>query len=150
MNIRYLFFLIALLLGSYSCSQTNKATSGTNIDEINYDELSLDRGKTIVETVCITCHHPQKSQSDRLGPPLELVKRNYLSISDGERDFILKITDFILRPSKEKASLHEDVDEFGLMDPLGYSKTDVQSVAMYIYRTELERPDWVDSEEDDQ
>lgn len=145
MNTKYLFFLITLLLGGYSCSQTNKATSGTSADEINYDDLSMDRGKTIVQSVCITCHDPNSSKTDRFGPPLELVKRNYMSISDSERDFILKVTDFILRPSEEKAKLHDDVAYFGLMDPLGYSRTDVQSVALYIYRTELERPGWVDS-----
>ncbi|MEQ9307918.1 MAG: hypothetical protein RLN90_00580 [Balneolaceae bacterium] len=147
MNAKYLICFIALFMLSYSCSQTNKTTSDTTSDAINYDDLSLRKGRTIVESVCITCHDPTSSKSDRIAPPLELVKRNYLTVADNERDFIIKTTNFILTPSEEKAALHEDVDEFGLMDPLGYSKSDIQSVAMYIYRTELKRPDWVDSEE---
>lgn len=144
MNAKYLFCFIALLMLSYNCSQTNKTTSSVNPSEINYEDLSLEKGKAIAESVCITCHDPIKPKMDRIAPPLELVKRNYVSITESEREFILLVTDFILSPTDEKAKLHEDVDIFGLMDPLGYSRTDVQSVAMYLYRTELEYPDWVE------
>lgn len=148
MKTTYLVFFAGLFLWAYSCSQTNKTTSSPDSLKINYSELSLEKGKTIVQSVCITCHDPKNSKTDRIAPPLELVKRNYLSVANNERDFIRMVSDFILVPSQEEARLHEEVDEFGLMDPLGYSKTDIQSVAMYLYRTELERPDWVGPKDD--
>lgn len=147
MNTKYLFCLIAaLLIGSYSCSQTNKTTSNPPSGEIDFDALNMQTGKTIVESVCINCHDPEASVQDRIAPPLEIVKRNYLSVTETEREFITKITSFIMYPSVEEARLHSDIDEFGLMDPLGLSKEEVQSVAMYIYRTELDHPDWIRSE----
>ncbi len=146
MNAKYLFCFIALFVWGFSCSQTKETSYNPISDEINYDDLSLKSGKTIVQTVCITCHDPKKSKTDRIAPPLELVKRNYLTQSSNEDEFIQMITAFILTPTEEAAKLHNEVDEFGLMDPLGYSKKEIQSVAMYLYRTELERPNWVDSE----
>jgi len=146
MNAKYLFCFIALFVWGFSCSQTKETTLKTNSGEINYDELSFNSGKNIVQTVCITCHDPKNSTTDRIAPPLELVKRSYLMQSSNEEEFIRMISTFILTPSEEAAKLHSDVDEFGLMDPLGYSEKDIQGVAMYLYRTELERPDWVDSE----
>ncbi len=148
MNTKYLVFYIALFLGVYSCSQTNKASSNSGSDEINYADLNLNTGRAIVQSVCITCHDPKNSRTDRIAPPLEMVKRNYLSISNSESEFINRVTSFVLYPTKEEAKLHKDVDQFGLMDPLGYSKQDVLSVALYLYRTELERPEWLDSEEE--
>ncbi|MBO6522959.1 MAG: hypothetical protein JJ971_03970 [Balneolaceae bacterium] len=134
--------IAVLLIGSYSCSQTKKTTS----EDINFEALNMHDGKMIVESVCVTCHDPDASVQDRIAPPLEIIKRNYLSISETESEFIIRMTNFVVHPSPEEAMLHADVDEFGLMDPLGYSEQDIQSVAMYIYRTELEHPDWMNSE----
>ena len=146
MNAKYLIFLVALFLLGYSCSQTKNTASNVSSDGINYAELNITKGKAIVQTVCITCHDPKNAKNDRIAPPLEIVKQNYLSQSENEKAFIKMVSDFILNPSEESAKLHSEVDEFGLMDPLGYSKNDIQSVALYLYRTELERPDWVESE----
>tara|TARA_R110000868_G_scaffold306734_2_gene568072 strand:+ start:11613 stop:12065 length:453 start_codon:yes stop_codon:yes gene_type:complete len=148
MNTKYLFCFIALFLLGYSCSQTNKTASNANSSEINYGDLNLNKGKNIVQTVCITCHDPKASVSDRIAPPLEIVKRNYLATFEKERDFISSITNFIMHPTEEQARLHADIEENGLMDPLGYSEQEIQSVAMFIYRTNLERPDWLSSEDD--
>jgi len=146
MNTKYLFCFIALFVWGFSCSQTKETTFNSTTGDINYDELSFNSGKNIVQTVCITCHDPKNSKTDRIAPPLELVKRNYLMQTSNEDEFIRMISAFILTPTEEAAKLHNDVDEFGLMDPLGYSEKDLQSVALYLYRTELERPDWVESE----
>lgn len=144
---KYIPLIIAMLLiGGYSCTQTNQTTSRSDPAEINFDELSMATGKEIVESVCISCHDPKNSVQDRIAPPLEIVKRNYLTISENERAFIANVTNFVMYPTVEQAKLHSDVEEFGVMDPLGFSKQEIQSVAMFIYRTELERPDWMGPE----
>lgn len=149
MTTRFLICLIAaMLIGSYSCSQTRKTSSAPSPDDIDLSALDMQTGKAIVQSVCITCHDPTASVSDRIAPPLEIVKRNYLATSEKERDFIFSISNFIMHPTEEQARLHADIEENGLMDPLGYSEQEIQSVALFIYRTNLERPDWLNSEED--
>ena len=142
--MRYIIGLLAAVcIWFTSCSRTNEVTSNPSAMKIDFAALDMKTGETIVQTVCISCHDPKASVSDRIAPPLEIIKRNYLAVSENEREFIGKLTAFVLHPTEEQAELHSDIDEYGLMDPLGYSKEEIQSVAMFIYRTELERPDWM-------
>ncbi len=138
--------LSILLLWNYGCRQTDKTTSDYKNAAINYEQLDLKRGENIVQTVCNSCHDPSAEKTNRIAPPLELAKRNYLAVTNTEEEFVKKMVRFIMNPTEEEAELHQDVEEYGLMDPLGYSLTDIQSVAVYIYRTELEWPEWMDEE----
>ena len=148
MNTQLVLCLAMLLLWNYGCRQTDKIASNYNNAVINYEQLDLKKAETIVQAVCHNCHDPSAGKTNRIAPPLELAKRNYLAVTNNEEEFVHKMVRFIMHPAEEQAELHQDVEEYGLMDPLGYSLTDIQSVAVYIYRTELERPDWVDDEGD--
>tara|TARA_Y100001935_G_scaffold193913_1_gene162014 strand:- start:30055 stop:30390 length:336 start_codon:yes stop_codon:yes gene_type:complete len=110
---------------------------------LEISEAQRLKAKQMVGTMCENCHHPTASPDDRLAPPLEIAKRNYLAISDDKADFVNSVTKFVIAPSKEKAQLHSDVEEFGVMDPLGYSEAEIRAIAIYIYETELEKPDWL-------
>lgn len=111
---------------------------------LDLTEAQRLQAQTIVHDVCENCHHPTAAPDDRLAPPLEVAKRNYLKSSSGKREFVSQLTNFIKAPSEEKAKLHSDVDEFGIMDPLGYSEEEIRSVAIFIYETDLEKPDWLE------
>lgn len=148
MKTQLVLCLAILLLWNYGCRQTDKAASNHNNAIINYEQLDLKKAENIVQAVCHNCHDPSAGETNRIAPPLELAKRNYLAVTNTEQEFVNKMVGFILNPTEEEAELHKEVEEYGLMDPLGYSITDIQSVAVYIYRTELERPDWLDNTED--
>ena len=144
MKTQLVLCLSILLLWNYGCRQTDKTTSDYKNAAINYEQLDLKRGENIVQTVCNSCHDPSAAKTNRIAPPLELAKRNYLAVTNTEEEFAKKMVRFIMSPTEEEAELHKEVEEYGLMDPIGYSLTDIQSVAVYIYRTELEWPDWMD------
>ena len=63
--------------------------------------------------------------------------------SANKEEFVEKMVQFILYPNAEQSMLHSDVEQYGLMDPVGFSEEDVRAIAEYIYENELEKPDWL-------
>jgi hypothetical protein len=50
---------------------------------------------------------------------------------------------FILYPTANQSLMHSDVEQYGLMDPVGFSKEEIREIAEFIYDTNLEKPDWL-------
>lgn len=133
--------LTAFLLVFSACSQKQEATVDTM--ETDFEMVEMTTAKMNLEEVCNVCHSPTAAPDDRLAPPMEIVKRNYISLTNSKEEFSEKMVQFILRPSAEQSELHSDVEEFGLMDPVGFSEADIREIAEYIYDNELEKPDWL-------
>ena len=138
------FFSILLIsiMVSISCSEHYRSKNSSQ--RLQNNEVQASEAKEILTTVCQSCHHPSAAPNDRFAPPLQVAKLNYLALSNDKAEFVELWSDFILAPSPEKAKLHSDVDEFGMMDPLGYSEDQIRSIAIFVYDNELERPDWLE------
>ncbi len=109
----------------------------------DFELADVVTAKDNIETVCVVCHSPSADPDDRLAPPLEIVKRNYLAETSSKEEFTTKMVDFILRPTAEQSMLHSDVEEYGLMDPVGFSEADIRAIVEFIYENDLEKPDWL-------
>ncbi len=136
------FILISCIVWGMACEP--KAKQQAELSDNSEFELSeVATARDNIETVCNMCHSPTAAPDKRLAPPLEIVKRNYLAATQSKEEFVDKVVQFILYPSAEQAMLHSDVEEFGVMDPVGFSEEDVRAIAIYIYENELEKPSWL-------
>lgn len=148
MNTRQILavFVLSSFIGItlYSCSPDKNKNNSDQLSATLSEEMK--QARNVVETVCQNCHSPSASLEDRIAPPLELAKRMYLAATDSvEEDFVNKVVDFVLYPTEEQSVLHEEVGNYGIMDPIGYSKEEITNIALFIYRYELERPEWLDN-----
>lgn len=131
-----------LLITGFACNHNLR--SNQNANKLDLSEAERLQSKQIVESVCYECHHPTAAPDNRIAPPLEIAKRNYLASSSSKAEFVQMMTNFIKAPSEEDAVLHGEVEDFGLMDQLGYSETQIRDIAIFIYETDLEKPDWLE------
>lgn len=134
-------FVIAFLIWGGAC--TNKPDATTESADTDFIIEEVVTAKETIETVCYVCHSPTAPPDDRFAPPLEIAKRNYLAETGSKDEFVEKMVQFILYPSAEQSMLHSDVEQYGLMDPVGFSEEDVTAIAEYICENELEKPDWL-------
>lgn len=135
--------LIGMLIWSVNCAPKEQEVSHAEPMVPDFEIENVVTAKQNVETVCLACHHPTASPQDRLAPPLIIAKRNYLAKTNSREEFVNKMVKFILYPTQEESMLHSDVEQYGLMDPVGFSEEDVRAIAEYIYDTNLEKPDWL-------
>ena len=133
------FIILGLLA---SCGNKNETAEQPESNQL-IEEIQVMNAKETIETVCYVCHSPTAAPDDRLAPPLEIAKRNYLAETSTRVEFVDAMVEFILRPTEEQSMLHSDVEQFGLMDPLGLSEEEIRAIAEYIYDTKLEKPDWL-------
>ena len=135
--------LVSCLILGISCTpkstQQEKQTAADNPIE----SIKFANAREQIETVCIVCHSATAMPDKRFAPPLEIAKRNYLAQTETKQEFVDKMVRFILNPTVEQSLLHSDVEQFGVMDPVGFSQEDVTAIAEFIYETNLEKPSWL-------
>lgn len=137
--------IIILTATVLACNSSEKEQTKTiESEQLSAAEIDQMTAQEIVTTVCENCHHPTANPDNRLAPPLEIAKRNYLALYPDKESFVEAMTSFVVTPTAEQAELHSDVDNFGVMDPLGYSEEQVREVSAYIYDTDLQKPDWLE------
>ncbi|WP_340065847.1 c-type heme family protein [Ascidiimonas aurantiaca] len=134
-----LTLLISLL---YSCKKEVKSTQNAAYEE---DSKIYSEGLKIVSENCITCHSPDATRKNRIAPPLVAVKQHYLDTTKTEEEFISEMSSFLISPDIKKSKMPNAVTRFGVMPNLGYSTDSYKAVATYLYRAEIEKPDWFDT-----
>ena len=134
---------MGVLLCSAGCTNQQNKSADVEIQGSEFEISSVITARQNVETVCYVCHSPTASPEDIIAPPLEIPKRNYLAKTSTKEEFVQKMVQFILNPSAEQSIMHSDVEQYGLMDPVGFSKDDIRAIAEYIYETDLPKPDWL-------
>jgi cytochrome c553 len=141
MKGQMLIFLSILL--AFSCAKKEEDSTTTNqpVQELELPPVSTARQN--IEAVCYVCHSPNQGPDERIAPPLEIPKRNYLASTNSRDEFVDKMVQFILNPTAQQSLMHSDVEQYGLMDPVGFSEQEVREIAEYIYDNDLERPDWL-------
>lgn len=135
--------LIAVLFWSAACTKRENKSGEPEIQMSELEMPAITTAQQNIEEVCYMCHHPTAGPEDRIAPPLEIAKRNYLANTSTREEFVEKMVQFILYPTAEQSVMHSDVEQYGLMDPLGFSKDEVKAMAEFIYDNELPKPDWL-------
>lgn len=105
-------------------------------------EADLGRGFNLLETNCFACHSPKGDHDARIAPPMVAIKKHYIDAETTEAEFTNALVKFVQNPSEENTLMKGAVRKFGVMPKMEFSEKDLRDIAAYIYRTELEAPDW--------
>ena len=122
--------IIASVIFFISC-KTNQNTSDHK-----------DEALALMEQTCYTCHSPNASQQNRLAPPMIGVKKHYDDGKITEEQFVADLVGFVMNPSEEKSKMPGAKNRFNLMPKIEYSQENVEKIARYIYRNDIESPEW--------
>ncbi|MBK9934714.1 MAG: hypothetical protein IPP05_11380 [Cytophagaceae bacterium] len=104
--------------------------------------IKKEEGLVLMEQNCYTCHSPNATESNRLAPPMIAVKKHYFTEKMSEEQFVNDLVSFVLNPTDEKSKMPGAKRRFNLMPKVEYSKSDVEKIAKYIYRNNIEQPEW--------
>ncbi|MEZ4983733.1 MAG: DUF3365 domain-containing protein [Saprospiraceae bacterium] len=88
---------------------------------------------------------PNAAIDNRVAPPMEAVKRHYITSETTADAFADALVAFLKDPSKERSIMPGAVAKFGLMPKMNFQEEQVRAIAQYIYHTELEKPDWFEA-----
>ncbi|TRX51177.1 c-type cytochrome [Fulvivirga sp. M361] len=92
---------------------------------------------------CYACHNPKVTSHDYImAPPLVAVKYRYKLKYPDKEAFTANMTDFMLKPSREKAIMPGPVERFGVMPQIPIDAEQLKKIAAYIYDHEIEEPSW--------
>lgn len=135
---------VVLFLTFISCGEKSESAK-TNQAEVNTVEVDLVKAKQLLTTSCYVCHSPTAPENSRLAPPMEAVKRRYLSTYPEKEVFIEKLSTFVTAPKEENAIMFGAVTQYNLMTPMPFPEDDLKAIAEYIFTEQLEYPDWFDA-----
>ncbi len=99
-----------------------------------------EKGKKLLKSLCLSCHALEGKAT--IAPPLIAVKRHVKKAYQSEEDFVDRIVDWVEQPDAAIALMPGAIKKFGLMPKLPYDKDDVKKIAKYIYKADIEQPDW--------
>lgn len=147
MNKVILFILVVFMISSCSRNPKNRDLEITASDRVEVKStmsLSEEKGAEFLKMYCFACHNPQSESHDNmLAPPLAGIKYKYKQLYHDRDEFVVKMSDFILQPTKKNAVMKGPVRRFGLM-PVSTltAKEDVYALVSFIHDNKLDYPDW--------
>ncbi len=123
------FVLILLLTSAKPANQTNykllKKVSTTSIADGVYFNPQKFYNKQ-----CTFCHNDK----GRMGPPMGKIKEAYIKIYPNKKDFVEKMTLFVLKPIDENRLIVNNKGKYKVMpEGMFFDKKKIQKVAEYIY-----------------
>ncbi|QDO94603.1 DUF3365 domain-containing protein [Formosa sediminum] len=138
MKNSFTVLLLAMLL--VGCNFSKKK----NTTELASSNLSQSEhpGKKLMETNCYVCHSPTADEYNRNGPPMVAIKRRYITNNTTKEDFIQAMLTWTNQPSKDKALMYGAVQRYGVMPKLVYPEETITQIADYMYRFDIEQPEW--------
>jgi len=102
----------------------------------------LAKGFQLLEQNCFTCHSPNTSGESKVAPTSASIKEHYVKNGITQEDFTKQLVDFLNNPSLVSSKMPDAVRKFGLMPKMNLSDEQIESIANYLYNTEIENPDW--------
>jgi cytochrome c5 len=133
------FLLLYFILVSCSSPEDKAAQYRVESEEFG----PAHPGKALLKSQCMHCHSSTAgAKLGRVAPPMIEVKAMYLEKYPLEADFVEAVLAFTSKPEKEKALLQDAVKQFGLMPYQKYPEESVRQIAEYIYRYQIEAPEW--------
>jgi nitrate reductase cytochrome c-type subunit len=136
----YIFIIIAVT--TYNCSNTNSSEKVSEIETEKPSQEELNEGLKLAENNCFSCHSPNASMENRLAPPMIAVKKHYIDENISFEDFKTEFMSFLDSPSEEKTKMPGAVRRFDLMPKMNFKSEDISKIAVYLYYSEIEKPEW--------
>lgn len=128
---------VMVLLSAVMEAETNEISAQQQHEGAAADTVMFQKGKTLIEQNCYSCHTPEMTGQQRLAPPIQMVKMHYMRDYETKEAFVEAIADWVNEPNKDKSIMPGALNRFGLMAPLAISEEDVRLIADYLYQADL-------------
>lgn len=147
--MKKVILLVSIVALFMSCNQTKK-DGFVNITETNKDLALLknqepSEGYNLMKNNCYSCHNPNTdSHDDILAPPFKTVKMHYNREYDTKEDFVDAMVNWVQNPEEDKALMFGAVKRFKVMPKMSLPTGDLEKIATYIYKNNVEEPEWME------
>lgn len=138
--------LILILVVFIALVSRNESKQNDKVIKSKPSQKVLAEGFKLVDDNCFTCHNPSMTSEPTAAPSMGAVKLRYLSASNSKKQFINDFISFLTNPSIKTSKMPEAVAKYGLMPQMSYSKKQLNSIANYIYYTDLEKAGWYEKQ----
>jgi len=137
--------IIALTIFGFVSCNSNKNDERIKEDTIknsvkSISEISKSEGYKLMEQKCFICHFVKPDPSKKgsmIAPPMLRVQQHYKPTYPNKEEFINKITEWIVNPSKQRTLMPGAVRKFDIMPKLGYSKKEIQLIAETLFEIDF-------------
>jgi len=122
-----IILLHALTPTLFSFTSLNKSEQSPNIFT---QPIQRFDPKDYFKKQCAFCHN----EKGKIGPPMSTVKLTYLKAYPDKKDFVEKMTNFVLNPNEKNRLITNNTGVYGVMPKEMFSDRDkIEKVILYIY-----------------
>ena len=102
----------------------------------------VKQGKQLFNTFCVACHGTSggMDMSKRLAPPIIAVKKHYISSYADEDSFTNAVVSWVKEPDEDNSMMRGAIRKFNLMPAMTLPDDDLEKIAVYIFKGELDKP----------
>ncbi|UOB17260.1 Tll0287-like domain-containing protein [Abyssalbus ytuae] len=140
--MKAIFAFILLVVFALSCKENKKDEYIKKRDIETAYEKQVHEGKKLMETYCYACHNPVTEEKNRIAPPMEAIKRHYITAKTDKDQFISEMLSWIKNPIEENSKMPGAVARFGVMPATPYPDNVIRQIADYMYDNDIQKPDW--------
>ena len=148
MKILSLLASVMVFLVMGSCSSNTESTQVTPevIVEVNHKpDADMVQGFQKLLTVCFSCHSPNSTTKEKIAPTMVEIKTAYSLRTETEEDFVTMFSHYVENPTSEIAVLKSAKEAYGLMPKFEFTEKELNQIAMYVFRTPMEEPEWYEN-----
>ncbi len=141
---------LPLLLLVVSCTNTKPKYTELLNSETNLIIGQESEGYELTKVQCYACHNPNSPSHDEIiAPPLAAVKMRYGRQYKTEVEFVDAIVEWVMDPQESRSLMRGAVVKFKTMPKQPFKEDEIRKIAMYIYNSQLEEPDWFDAHQEE-
>jgi len=132
------FFLLVV-----SCTNSKPKSTEPSNAESGLVAGQETEGYALTKVQCYACHNPNSLSHDEIiAPPLAAVKMRYGMQYKTEAEFIDAMLEWVMDPQESRALMRGAVLKFKTMPKQPFKAEEIRKIAMYIYNSKLEEPEW--------
>lgn len=136
----------ALFISLSSCGDSSENTDENISSFYSNEELTyaknIEEGKKRLENKCYVCHNPKIAKDQMIAPPMIEIKEYYKS--DDFKTFLTEMKRWLNHPDTSYAKMPQAIEKYGLMPKQKYTEETIDLIANYLFRANIEQPDWWD------
>lgn len=142
-TLKTVVYGLSLLLLTVSCTPTKPKSAEPLNAETNKVSAQEAEGYELAKLQCYACHNPNSPSHDEIiAPPLAAVKMRYGMQYKTEDEFVDAMVEWVMDPQESKALMRGAVVKFKTMPKQLFKEEEIKKIAMYIYNSKLEEPEW--------
>ncbi|MCB0841256.1 MAG: DUF3365 domain-containing protein [Bacteroidetes bacterium] len=136
------YILPGIITITFIVMLSNCTGNSKESDKAVYSEADLSMGFNLVETNCFACHNLNPDMTTRVAPPMAMVKTHYIEKNTTQEQFINDLTHFMKNPNEKDTKMPGAIKKYGIMPKMMFSDEQLRAIAVYIYQTDIEKPEW--------